>query len=253
VVVATKFGYTTPDDPHATRLAHDWSHELWVNGRPERVPAAAQASLERLGVDAIDLLYLHVPDPSVAIEETVGAMAELVRAGLVRHLGVSNVSADLLRRAHAVHPVAALQYEWSLWARGIEEEILPTARQLGVGVVPWSPLGAGFLTGQATVGGEGEDFRRNNPRFSGANLATNRDRFAPLQELATQLGISGAQLALAWLLHQGPDVVPIPGTRNPDHLDANLRATEVELGPAELSRIDELVPRGLAAGATLVG
>jgi aryl-alcohol dehydrogenase-like predicted oxidoreductase len=180
-------------------------------------------------------------------------MAELVRAGLVRHLGVSNVSADLLRRAHAVHPLAALQYEWSLWARGVEEEILPAARELGVGVVPWSPLGSGFLTGQVRVGGEGEDFRRNNPRFSGANFAANRDRFAPLHELAAELGIGGAQLVLAWLLHQGPDVVPIPGTRNPDHLDANVRATEVELGPDELRRIDELVPRGLAAGATLLG
>jgi aryl-alcohol dehydrogenase-like predicted oxidoreductase len=251
-VVATKFGYTAPDDPHATRLEHNWSHELWANCRPERVRSAAEGSLARLGVEAIDLYYLHVPDPAVAIEDTVGAMADLVEAGLVRHIGVSNLSADLLRRARAVHPIAALQYEWSLWARDIEVELLPAARELGIGIVPWSPLGSGFLTGEARVGAEGADFRRNNPRFSGDNLRANRDRFAPLGELAGELGITPAQLALAWLLHQGPDVVPIPGTRNPAHLDANVAATEVALTPEDLGRIDALVPRGLAAGAALL-
>jgi aryl-alcohol dehydrogenase-like predicted oxidoreductase len=252
VLVATKWGYTTPDDPQGTRLATNWENELWANGRPERARERAQGSLERLGVEVIDLYYLHVPDPSVPIEETVGAMAELVREGLVRHLGLSNVTAQQLRRADAVHPIAALQYEWSLWARGIEEEHVPAARELGIGIVPWSPLGAGFLTGQAQLAGEGEDFRRNNPRFTGANLQANRDRFAPLQELARELGLSGAQLALAWLLHQAGDVVPIPGTRNPEHVDANLAAVDVRLTPEQLARIDELVPRGLAAGASLL-
>ncbi len=251
-VVATKFGYTTPDDPHATRLATNWANELFANGRPERVRPAAEVSLARLGVDAIDLYYLHVPDPATPIEETVGAMAELVQAGLVRHLGLSNVTAEQLRAAHAVHPIAALQYEWSLWARGVEAEHVPACRELGVGIVPWSPLGSGFLTGQARLGSEGADFRHNNPRFQGANLAANRDRFAPLQELADELGLSGAQLALAWLLHQGDDVVPIPGTRNPDHLDANLEAADVVLRAEQLERIDALVPRDLAVGASLL-
>jgi aryl-alcohol dehydrogenase-like predicted oxidoreductase len=251
VAVATKWGIVSLS-PNAYRFsAYRGDNEVWIDARPERARPAAEASLRRLGVEAIDLWYLHFPDPGRRIEETVGAMAELVEAGDVKHLGLSNVSADELRRAHAVHPISALQVEYSLWTRGVERELLPTARELGVGVVAWSPLGSGFLTGNVRELGDG-DFRHNVPRFQGENLRRNIDRFAPLRALAGELTITPAQLALAWLLHQGDDVVPIPGSRSPAHIDENLEAAEIRLSHETLERIDELIPAGVAAGEPLL-
>ncbi|MEE8602472.1 aldo/keto reductase [Euzebya tangerina] len=251
--VATKFGYTTPDDPNATRLEHNWAHELFANGRPDRVREAAETSLRRLGRDVLDLWYLHIPDPAVPISETVGAMADLVDAGLVRHLGVSNVTPDQLVEAAAAGPVAVLQTEWSLWARDAEADLIPTARQLGIGIVPWSPLGAGFLAGDVSAETAGADFRANNPRFSDESLTANRDRFAPLRAIADREGLHPAQLALAWLVAQGEDVVPIPGTRSPDHLRSNLQAGKVQLSPDTVAEINQAAAPGTALGATLLG
>ena len=185
------------------------------------------------------------------LEETVGAMSEFVKAGKVRYLGLSNVSADQVKRAHAVSPIAAVQYEYSLWRREVETELLPTLRTLGIAMVPWSPLGSGFLTGKTEPLGA-DDFRRNNPRYSGGNLVTNRDRFAPLLEMARELGVTPAQLALAWLLHQGPDIFPIPGTRRPERVDENAKASTVTLDRSLLEKIDKIARPGLAKGATLL-
>jgi aryl-alcohol dehydrogenase-like predicted oxidoreductase len=250
VAVATKWGITAPGTT-ARRVDATYANEIWVDARPERARDAAEASLRRLGLDAIDLWYLHFPDPGVAIEESVGAMAELVREGKVRHLGLSNLSAEQLRRADAVHPISAVQVEWSLWTRDAESELVPLARELGVGIVAWGPLGNGFLTGTVRELGEG-DFRHNAPRFQAENLRRNADRFAPLRALADELAITPAQLALAWLLHQGDDVVPIPGSRSPAHIDENLGAAEIQLSRDVLERIDELFPAGAAAGEPLL-
>jgi aryl-alcohol dehydrogenase-like predicted oxidoreductase len=251
VVVATKWGIAQPGG-HASRVTATYENEIWIDARPDRARAAAEASLHRLGVDALDLWYLHFPDPGRPIEETVGAMAQLVASGDVRRLGLSNVTADELRRAHAVHPIAAIQVEYSLWTRDAERELLPAARELGVGVVAWGPLGNGFLAQPLTALEDG-DFRHNAPRFQPGNLGRNADRFGPLRSFAEELGITPAQLALAWLLHQGDDVVPIPGTRNPAHLASNLAAANVSLDPETLRRIEKLAPAGLAAGAALLG
>jgi aryl-alcohol dehydrogenase-like predicted oxidoreductase len=250
VVVATKWGVVLPGE-NANRVAASYANEIWIDARPERARAAAEASLRRLGVDSIDLWYLHFPDPGRPIEESVGAMADLVNAGLVQHVGLSNVTAEQLSRAHAVHPVSALQIEYSLWTRDAERELLPTARELGVGIVAWGPLGNGFLAQPITTLEDG-DFRHNAPRFRADNLRRNLDRFAPLRALADELGVTPAQLALAWLLHQR-DIVPIPGTRNPDHLEANIAAADVSLDEETLRRIEEITPAGLAAGAALLG
>jgi aryl-alcohol dehydrogenase-like predicted oxidoreductase len=250
VVVATKWGISPGE--HSTPAAIRWDLRIPVDGRPERAREAAEASMRRLGVTAIDLWYLHFPDPSREIEDTVGAMAELVRDGHVRHLGLSNVTADQLRRAHAVHPITAVQYEYSLWTRTVERELLPAARELGVGLVAWSPLGSGFLAGSVDFDGE-HNYRSHSPRFEGENLKENLDRFAPFRGIAAELGVTPAQLALAWLLHQGADIVPIPGTRSVEHLDANLGAAEIELDRDVLARIDELVPVGLGAGEPMMG
>jgi aryl-alcohol dehydrogenase-like predicted oxidoreductase len=250
VVVATKWGVVLPGE-NANRVAASYANEIWIDARPERARAAAEASLRRLGVDSIDLWYLHFPDPGRPIEESVGAMADLVNAGLVQHVGLSNVTAEQLSRAHAVHPVSALQIEYSLWTRDAERELLPTARELGVGIVAWGPLGNGFLAQPITTLEDG-DFRHNAPRFRADNLRRNLDRFAPLRALADELGVTPAQLALAWLLHRR-DIVPIPGTRNPDHLEANIAAADVSLDEETLRRIEEITPAGLAAGAALLG
>jgi aryl-alcohol dehydrogenase-like predicted oxidoreductase len=250
VVVATKWGIVLPGE-YANRVAASYDNEIWIDARPERARPAAEASLRRLGADALDLWYLHFPDPGRPIEESVDAMGDLVDAGLVRHLGLSNVTAQQLRRAHAVHPISALQIEYSLWTRDVERELLPTARELGVGIVAWGPLGNGFLAQPITTLEDG-DFRHNAPRFRGENLRSNLDRFAPLRALADELGITPAQLALAWLLHQGNDIVPIPGTRNPGHLEANLAAADISLDPETLRRIEQISPAGLAAGAALL-
>jgi aryl-alcohol dehydrogenase-like predicted oxidoreductase len=253
VQIATKWGIAHEPGGHANRVEHGHAQEIWVDARPERAREAAEASLRRLGVEAIDLWYLHFPDPGVPVEESLGAMAELVTEGKVRHLGLSNVTADQLLAGHQAHPVAAVQSEYSLWTRDPERELLPALRELGVGFVPWSPLGAGFFAGSVDrIGAPGEDFRTNHPRFARDNLNANRDRYAPLRGLATELGITPAQLALAWILHQGEDIVPIPGTRTPAHLDENLAAADVVLDEATLARIDELAPAGAAAGHALL-
>ncbi len=250
VQVATKWGITfTPGAP-ANRVEANYDNEIWMDARPERARAAAEASLRHLGVEAIDLWYPHFPDPGVPIEETVGAMAELVAEGKVRHLGLSNVTPEQVRAAHATHPIAAVQTEYSLWNRAPERELLPLLRELGIGLVAWGPLGTGFLAGSADE--IGEDFRVNVPRFKPDALATNRERFAPLRAFAAEQAIAPAQLALAWLLHQGDDVVPIPGTRTPAHLDENVAAAQVALGADELAEIERLAPDGLAAGPALL-
>jgi aryl-alcohol dehydrogenase-like predicted oxidoreductase len=238
---------------HAHQVTHSHDQEIWIDARPERAREAAEASLRRLGVDAIELWYLHFPDPAVPIEESVGAMAELVAEGKVRHLGVSNVTAEQVMAAHQVHPIAAVQAEYSLWTRDPERDLLPVLDELGIGFVAWSPLGAGFFASAPDhVGAPGEDFRTNHPRFRPENLAANRDRYAPLRDVAAQLDVTPAQLALAWLLHRGEDVVPIPGTRTAEHLDENLAAADVVLDSATLARIDELAPAGAAAGSSLL-
>src|SRR5918999_10169 len=250
VAIATKWGIAAPGST-AHRVDATYANEIWIDARPERAREAAEASLRRLGIDAIDLWYLHFPDSGVPIEESVGAMAELVRDGKVRQLGLSNVSAEQLRRAHAVHPISAVQVEWSLWTRDSERKLVPLARELGVGIAAWGPLGNGFLTGTVHELGEG-DFRHNAPRFRRENLRRNADRFAPLRTLAEELAITPAQLALAWLLHQGDDVVPIPGSRSAAHMHENLEAAQVRLSREVLERIDELVPAGAAVGEPLL-
>jgi aryl-alcohol dehydrogenase-like predicted oxidoreductase len=249
--LATKFGIVFEPTEAGTELPTGWGFSLKINGRPDYARRALDASLSRLGVEVVDLWYLHYPDPATPIEETVGAMADVVKAGKVRHLGLSNVTAEQVRRAHAVHPIAAVQFEYSLWRREAETTLLPTLRELGVALVAWSPLGAGFLTGTVNALDK-SDFRQNNPRFAGENLARNSDRFAPLVQIANELSISPAQLALAWLLHQGEDVVAIPGTRKSARIDENAKAASIRLDADQLRRIDVLARPGLAEGATLV-
>jgi aryl-alcohol dehydrogenase-like predicted oxidoreductase len=238
VVLATKFGI---DRTGGSRR---------FNSRPEYVTACCDESLQRLGVDYFDLYYQHRVDPETPIEETVGAMAELVEAGKVRHLGLSEAGADTLRRASAIHPIAALQSEWSLWSRDIEDEIVPTARELNIGLVAYSPLGRGFLTGQITSPDdfEADDFRRYNPRFQGENFTKNLALVDRVRELAAERGATPGQLALAWLLAQGVDVVPIPGTKRRTYLEENVAAGQLELSAEDLVRLDELAPKDAAAG-----
>jgi aryl-alcohol dehydrogenase-like predicted oxidoreductase len=242
VVLATKFGNVRREDG-------SW---VGVNGRPEYVRAACEASLERLGVDHIDLYYQHRVDKTVPIEETVGAMAELVKEGKVRYLGLSEASPETIRRAHAVHPISALQTEYSLWARDSEERILPTVRELGIGYVAYSPLGRGFLTGTfgtpEALAADETDFRRTHPRFQGENFRHNRELVERLERIAKEKGVKPAQLALAWVLHQGQDIVPIPGTKRRSYLEENVAAAGLDLSEDDLRRIDEAVPRGATAG-----
>jgi aryl-alcohol dehydrogenase-like predicted oxidoreductase len=249
--VATKFGIVFDEGEGGTDLSTGWGFSLKINGKPPYVRKALNSSLKRLGVDVIDLWYAHYADPDTPIEETVGAMAEAVHAGKVRYLGLSNVSAEQVRRANEVHPITAVQFEYSLWRREAEAELLPTLRDLGIALVGWSPLGSGFLSGTVSSLNKG-DFRQNNPRFAGENLASNRDRFAPFMTVAQELGVTPAQLALAWLLHQGQDVFPIPGTRRPERVEENAKAADIYLTPELLKRINELARPGLAEGATLV-
>lgn len=249
--VATKFGIVFDAAESSREVPTGWGFSLPINGKPQYALAAIANSLERLAMSHIDLLYLHYPDPATPIEETVGAMSEAVSAGDVRFLGLSNVTAEQVRLAHAVHPIAAVQYEYSLWRREVEVQLLPTLRELGIALVPWSPLGSGFLTGTVDLLAA-DDFRRNNPRYSEENLASNRDRFAPLMELAVTLGITPAQLSLAWLLHQGPDIIPIPGTRRRQRVTENAAAAEVNLDPGILKKISQLASPGLARGQTLL-
>jgi aryl-alcohol dehydrogenase-like predicted oxidoreductase len=249
-VLATKFGIVGANEP-GTEFSTGWGFSLQLNGTPTHTRRALDDSLRRLGVDTIDLWYLHFPDPATPIEETVAAMAEGVRAGKVRHLGLSNVTAEQVRRAHKVHPIAAVQYEYSLWRREPEQELLPALRELGIGLVPWSPLGSGFLTGTVKEVSK-DDFRNNNPKYTGENLKANADRFAPLMELAKDLSITPAQLALAWLLHQGDDIVPIPGSRKKERVAENAEAANVRLSDAVLNQINEIAPADAVRGAPLI-
>jgi aryl-alcohol dehydrogenase-like predicted oxidoreductase len=240
VVLATKFGNVrTPDGGFAG-----------VNGRPEYVRQSCDGSLQRLGVDHIDLYYQHRVDPGVPIEDTVGAMAELVQQGKVRYLGLSEAAPATIRRAHVVHPITALQTEYSLWSREPEEEILPTVRQLGIGFVAYSPLGRGFLTGrfQRPEDLPEGDWRRNSPRFQGENFQKNLRLVERIQSIAAQRNVMPSQLALAWLLAQGDDIVPIPGTKRRKYLEENAAAVDIELDQAELNSINEVAPRGATAG-----
>ncbi|GAA0677926.1 aldo/keto reductase [Kitasatospora atroaurantiaca] len=247
VVLATKFGFRIPEGAESHRFPVTAAFgELALNADPKYVRGYAEQSLRNLGTDVIDLYYPHFPDPEVPFEETVGAVAELIGDGLVRQLGLSNVTAAQLRRAHAVHPVAAVQVQWSMWVP-VDPELLATARELGVGLVAWSPLGGGFLTGTVQQLGEG-DFRRNLERFDEANLKANNDRYAPLRGIAADLGLTPGQLALAWLLHQDEHVVPIPGSRTPAHIADNLAAARVELHPETLERITEALDRFAPVG-----
>jgi aryl-alcohol dehydrogenase-like predicted oxidoreductase len=249
--IATKFGIVFDPDETGTDVPTGWGFSLKINGKPEYVQRALENSLNRLGMSHIDLWYAHYPDPAIPIEETAAAMSAAVNAGKVRFLGLSNVSAEQVRRAHKVHPIAAVQYEYSLWRREVETELLPTLRELGIALVPWSPLGGGFLTGTIDVLGA-DDFRNNNPRYQGENLAANKQRFAPLMKLAEELDISAAQLSLAWLLHQGQDIIPIPGTRQPDRVTENAGAAEIILSPEIVQKISDLAAPGLARGKTLL-
>ena len=240
VVLATKFGNMRGDD----------GAFLGISGKADYVRQACDASLKRLGVDHIDLYYQHRVDRTTPIEETVGAMADLVRAGKVRHLGLSEAAPQTIRRAHAVHPITALQTEYSLWSRDPEDEILPTVRELGIGFVAYSPIGRGFLSGRfKTIDDlEPSDYRRLSPRFQGENFDRNLDLVRRIEDIARSKGVTPAQLAIAWVLSRGNDLVPIPGSRSIGHLEENIAAAEIELTPEELARIDEVAPKGVAAG-----
>jgi aryl-alcohol dehydrogenase-like predicted oxidoreductase len=241
VVIATKFGIVRdPANPAARG----------ISGRPEYVRAACENSLRRLGIETIDLYYQHRVDPATPIEETVGAMAELVQAGKVRYLGLSEAGPDTLRRANAVHPISALQTEYSLWSREPEDSILPTARELGIGFVAYSPLGRGFLTGhiQKPEDLAADDFRRSTPRFQGDNFRKNLDLVERIREIAAQKGCKPSQLALAWVLAQGEDIVPIPGTKRRVYLEENAAAASITLSPEDLKHIDAVAPAGAALG-----
>jgi aryl-alcohol dehydrogenase-like predicted oxidoreductase len=249
--IATKFGIVFDPKETGTEVPMGWGFSMKINGKPDYVQRALENSLERLGVSHIDLWYAHFPDPVTPIEETVGAMAEAVHDGKVRFLGLSNVTAEHVRRANKVHPIAAVQYEYSLWRREVETELLPTLRELGIALVPWSPLGGGFLTGTIDKLAP-DDFRNFNPRFQRENLAINRQRFAPLIKLAEELGITPAQPSLAWLLHQGDGIIPIPGTRQLERVTQNATAAEVVLNPKTIEKISGLAEPGLAQGQTLL-
>ena len=240
VILATKFG----------NVRSETGAFLGVSGLPEYVRQACDASLIRLGVNHIDLYYQHRVDPKVPIEETVGAMSELVTAGKVRYLGMSEAAPATLRRGHAVHPITALQTEYSLWSRDVEDEILPTCRELGIGFVAYSPLGRGFLTGRFRTFEDlpADDYRRNQPRFQGENFRKNLEVVKHVEELASSKGCTPSQIALAWLLNRGDDIVPIPGTKRVLYLEENVGALDVTLTAADMERIDEIAPKGVTAG-----
>ena len=240
VIIATKFGNVrTPDGGFAG-----------ISGKPDYVRQACDASLQRLGVEVIDLYYQHRVDPTVPIEETIGAMAELVQQGKVRYLGLSEAAPHTIRRAHAVHPITALQTEYSLWSRDPEDQILATVRELGIGFVAYSPLGRGFLSGAITRPEDlpPDDYRHRSPRFQGENFAKNLQLVERVRTIASEKGVTPSQLALAWLLAQGDDIVPIPGTKRRNYLEENIAATEITLTTDDLRRIEEVAPKGSAAG-----
>jgi aryl-alcohol dehydrogenase-like predicted oxidoreductase len=237
VIIATKFAnQVLPDGKRA------------INGKPEYVRSACEASLKRLGVDHIDLYYQHRVDKTVPIEDTVGAMSELVRQGKVRYLGLSEAGAKTIRKAHATHPISALQSEYSLWTRDYEDEVIPTLRELGIGFVPFSPLGRGFLSGNIRELPDDDMRRRISPRFDAENMESNLKVVDRIKEIAREKGITPSQLALAWVLAQGNDMVPIPGTKRRTYLEENVAATKVKLSKSDLARIEEVAPKGFAAG-----
>ena len=241
VVIATKFG----------NVRNAQGQGLGIRGDPDYVRQACDASLARLGVDHIDLYYQHRVDTKVPIEETVGAMADLVKTGKVRHLGLSEAAPETIRRAHATHPITALQTEYSLWTRDVEEnDVLETVRELGIGFVAYSPLGRGFLTGRFKTFDDlpADDFRRRNPRFQGENFERNLDLVREVERLARDKGATPGQLALAWVLARGEDIVPIPGTKHVKYLEENVGATRIELSPDEIARLDDMIPVGAATG-----
>jgi aryl-alcohol dehydrogenase-like predicted oxidoreductase len=240
VVLATKFGNMRGDD----------GAFLGISGKPDYVRQACDASLRRLGVDHIDLYYQHRVDRTTPIEDTVGAMADLVHAGKVRYLGLSEAAPQTIRRAHAVHPITALQTEYSLWSRDAEDEILPTVRELGIGFVAYSPIGRGFLSGRfKTIDDlEPTDYRRLSPRFQGENFARNLDLVRRIEEIARAKGVTPAQLAIAWILSRADYIVPIPGSKSSGHVEENIAAAEIELTAEDLARIDEVAPKGVTAG-----
>lgn len=240
VVIATKFGNVRGPN----------GEFLGVNGKPDYVRKCCDESLKRLGVEVIDLYYQHRVDPNTPIEETVGAMAELVKRGKVRHLGLSEAAAKTIERAHKVHPITALQTEYSLWSRDVEEEILPAIRKLGIGLVPYSPLGRGFLTGRfkSTNDLDENDYRRKTPRFQEENLETNLGLLSAVEAIAAEKGVKPGQVALAWVLAQGKDIVPIPGTKRRTYLEENVAAVEVTLSNAEIEKLSNAIPRGAASG-----
>lgn len=240
VIVATKFGNVRGED----------GSFLGVNGHPDYVKQACDASLSRLGVDYIDLYYQHRVDPNVPIEETIGAMSELVQEGKVRYLGMSEAAPQTIRRAHTVHEITAIQTEYSLWSRDVEDEILPVIRELGIGFVAYSPLGRGFLTGQIQTFEDlaKDDYRRFSPRFQGENFTKNLDLVNQIKELAREKDCQPSQLALAWILSQGDDIVPIPGTKRIQYLEENIGALKIQLSKEDLRRINEVAPKGVAAG-----
>jgi aryl-alcohol dehydrogenase-like predicted oxidoreductase len=241
VVIATKFGIVRSAEDPTVR---------GISGKPEYVQQACEGSLRRLGIETIDLYYQHRVDPETPIEETVGAMVKLVQQGKVKYIGLSEASANTLRRANAVHPITALQSEYSLWTRDPEDELLGTCRELGVGFVAYSPLGRGFLTGQIKRFEDlaQDDYRRQSPRFQGENFDKNLELVRRIEEIAKEKGVKPSQLALAWVLAQGDDIVPIPGTKRRKYVEENAAAVDIQLTPDDLRRIDEIAPRGVAAG-----
>ena len=241
VFLATKFGIVRDPNDKMVRA---------IDGKPDYVKHACDASLKRLGVDVIDLYYQHRVDPATPIEDTVGAMADLVRAGKVRHLGLSEAGSETLRRASKVHPIAAVQSEYSLWSRDVEDDVLATCRELGIALVAYSPLGRGFLTGEIRSFDDfpADDYRRMSPRFQGENFAKNLQLVARIEQMAQSKGCTPSQLALAWVLSRGDDVIPIPGTKRRKYLEQNVAALDVVLDSADLDLIEEIAPRGVAAG-----
>ncbi len=241
VILATKFGIVRDDEDPTKRS---------VNGRPEYVRASCENSLRRLGVETIDLFYQHRVDPDVPIEETIGAMGRLIEEGKVRYLGLSEAGAETIRRAHATHPVSALQSEYSLWSRDPEDDVLPVCRELGIGFVAYSPLGRGFLAGEIKKFDDlaADDYRRQSPRFQGENFQRNLDLVKRIGDMAAEKGYQPAQFALAWVLSRGEEIVPIPGTKRRKYLEENVAALDIELTADDLRRIDELTPRGVVAG-----
>jgi len=241
LIIATKFGIMrTPANPTDYR----------VNGSPDYIRQAVEGSLTRLGIEAIDLYYQHRVDPATPIEDTMGALADLVRAGKIRYIGLSEASSETIERAVKVHPVTALQSEYSLWTRDPEDGVLDTCRRHGIGFVPYSPLGRGFLTGEIRTPEDfaPDDWRRNNPRFQGENFAQNIALVDKVGELAREAGCTPGQLALAWVLAQGPDIVPIPGTKRRKYLEENVEAVDLDIGPSQLTELEAIFPRGAAAG-----